>query len=42
MGFNVKNIGDVLSLTKIDILNRRLQTIVSKKDLLHLKKQQDN
>jgi small subunit ribosomal protein S4 len=33
MGFNVKNIGDVLSLTKIDILNRRLQTIVFKKGL---------
>jgi len=33
MGFKVKTIGDVLSLTKEDYLNRRLQTFVFKKGL---------
>jgi len=38
MGFNVKTIGEVLSLTKNDILNRRLQTFVFTKGLASTQK----
>ncbi|NMB66934.1 30S ribosomal protein S4 [Candidatus Woesearchaeota archaeon] len=38
LGFNIKSIGDVLSLTKIDILNRRLQTFVFNKGLAQTQK----
>ena len=33
MGLNVNAIGEVLSLTKTDYLNRRLQTVLIKKNL---------
>jgi len=38
IGFNVKNIPDVLSLTKEDYLKRRLQNIVASKNLTSTQK----
>ncbi len=39
LGFNIKQISDILALTEKDLLDRRLQTIVFKKSLSNTPKQ---